>query len=539
LREQLCVGTLLLLMGGCADQGNFAKFQTDTNEQLSHMQKEIKEFQDRLSQKEKRTESLTRKLEFLKEDVSRRQAIFRETLKGSNLKAFQAMQNQIETDIHRLQIKIDGVNTQITEYQTEQQDRLVKLEEDLTQTKETLEENQKKEDLQLEPQNTSSTLQMEASKTHSENGESGSPDVSSLKSSELPVEGHIAKVSSIFFIESMLGDFGLAKLPGKGNWCKTPNRSNREYDLRNPGLLHRMINHILSGGRKTSAVELTKSAKFEFFKLTGNQFRKNELFDRFLLAVLYGLFESGAEICSYDHAILFRPVKFNLPLTTKYLIDKGGDVNGREKYNAPLTQAVEYGHQDIADLLLKNGARPLAESMVMQIKFVRAATQGNIEKMESEMAKGADPNGQNHRRDRALMESVKTGSEEGVKFLLEKGADPNLALSGREGSTPLFYIASKNKEWFVKNKGEKIIQLLLEAGAHVSVKNNKGRTPLHEAAIKNNEIAVKLLLEAGAKVEPRDDDGKTPLDYAEAGEVIKSLKEFGATENARSPKFPF
>jgi hypothetical protein len=33
-----------------------------------------------------------------------------------------------------------------------------------------------------------------------------------------------------------------------------------------------------------------------------------------------------------------------------------------------------------------------------------------------------------------------------------------------------------------------------------------------------------------SKVSPKDKFGKTPLDYAESGEVIKLLKQYGATE---------
>jgi ankyrin repeat protein/DNA-directed RNA polymerase subunit RPC12/RpoP len=80
------------------------------------------------------------------------------------------------------------------------------------------------------------------------------------------------------------------------------------------------------------------------------------------------------------------------------------------------------------------------------------------------------------------------------------------------------------------------VRLLLEKGANASAKDNKGRTPLHYAAMSGNVEIVKLLLEKGAAVNAKDYDGVTALILA-AGcgqmSVVELLLEKGADINAK------
>jgi ankyrin repeat protein len=78
--------------------------------------------------------------------------------------------------------------------------------------------------------------------------------------------------------------------------------------------------------------------------------------------------------------------------------------------------------------------------------------------------------------------------------------------------------------------GEMVLSELIAKGARVSSRDSKDRTPLHIAAEKNHLFAAQLLLKNGAKVMPRDKSGRTPLDMAESAEMIKLLKQHGATE---------
>jgi ankyrin repeat protein len=76
------------------------------------------------------------------------------------------------------------------------------------------------------------------------------------------------------------------------------------------------------------------------------------------------------------------------------------------------------------------------------------------------------------------------------------------------------------------------LKVLLQNGADVNAKNNRGRSALHYAARTGLESVNKLLLEAGANPNAKDNDGKGPVDMAkESGydDVVAILKDHGAT----------
>jgi ankyrin repeat protein len=59
-----------------------------------------------------------------------------------------------------------------------------------------------------------------------------------------------------------------------------------------------------------------------------------------------------------------------------------------------------------------------------------------------------------------------------------------------------------------------VIQLLLENGAEISAKDNKGQRALYLAAIQRRGEAVKLLIDRPADIREEDSAGCTALQYA-------------------------
>ena len=83
-----------------------------------------------------------------------------------------------------------------------------------------------------------------------------------------------------------------------------------------------------------------------------------------------------------------------------------------------------------------------------------------------------------------------------------------------------------------------VVRILIEAGANLSVSDERGRVALHWAAARNsNPAVIAALLRAGAAREARDEDGRTPLHLvAETNEspaVVAALLEAGADLEAR------
>lgn len=101
---------------------------------------------------------------------------------------------------------------------------------------------------------------------------------------------------------------------------------------------------------------------------------------------------------------------------------------------------------------------------------------------------------------------AKTGSGEKLKALLAK--EPQLLnVKNVRGSTPLHLAAI--------NPDASVIEALLSAGADVNVTDEEGFTPLHMAAFHRQADYALLLLEAGADVNAKTVYGRTPLSMAE------------------------
>ena len=137
----------------------------------------------------------------------------------------------------------------------------------------------------------------------------------------------------------------------------------------------------------------------------------------------------------------------------------------------PLQFAAQYGHKDVAELLLANKAE------------VEAKSYGDWS---------------------PLLNAVFGGHKDMVELLLAHKANVNYQESA--GRSPLHVAA--------ENGYTAIAELLLANKVHVNAKNRDGMTPLHVAVALGHKDFVELLLANKADINAKDLKGKTALAFA-------------------------
>jgi len=158
-----------------------------------------------------------------------------------------------------------------------------------------------------------------------------------------------------------------------------------------------------------------------------------------------------------------------------------------------------YGHTEIADLLLKGGAKVDKKDDNDQTPLHKTSRTDLARLL---LDKGAEVNSQDYSGQTPLHKSKLPGIAE---VLLNRGAEVNF--QDYDGQTPLHIVA----RYGMVDAAE----VLLNTGAQVNIQDNYGNTPLH-ISLQNKSVAVsKLLLNRGANVSIQNKQKKTPLDEAQ------------------------
>uniref|UniRef100_A0A2K6UYH1 2-5A-dependent ribonuclease n=1 Tax=Saimiri boliviensis boliviensis TaxID=39432 RepID=A0A2K6UYH1_SAIBB len=227
---------------------------------------------------------------------------------------------------------------------------------------------------------------------------------------------------------------------------------------------------------------------------------------------------SSRRATAEDNRLLIEAVRKGDVGLVQQLLEGGANVNFQEEEGgwSPLHNAVQMSREDIVDLLLLHGADPVLRKKNGATPFIIAAIEGNVKLLELFLSKGADVNECDFYGFTAFMEAAAYGKVKALKFLHERGADVNLRRKTREdqerlkkgGATALMDAAEEGHE--------EVLKILLdEMGADVNACDNMGRNALIRALLsshnRNVEATTHLLLDHGADVNVRGEKGKTPL----------------------------
>jgi ankyrin repeat protein len=151
------------------------------------------------------------------------------------------------------------------------------------------------------------------------------------------------------------------------------------------------------------------------------------------------------------------------------LIGKKVDVNApRVDGMTALHAAVHADRLDIADALLRAGAKAAATDRYGVTPIYLASVNGNAGMIRRLLDAGVDPNAADPGGETALMTAARTGAPAALRMLLERGATVD-AREPEFGQTALMIAVRENHD--------AAVQILLEAGASPNAQTRKGPTP--------------------------------------------------------------
>jgi cytohesin len=262
---------------------------------------------------------------------------------------------------------------------------------------------------------------------------------------------------------------------------------------------------------RNRAVELAKMVlRTNAIRLYGFKSTIHRAADAGDLAKVKTFIQEGIDVNTKVHGStpLHCAARYGHKEVAELLIAQGADVNAKDaRGRTPISLAINQGRKEIAKLLLSRSA---------DVSLHIAAYLGDLQRVQKFIDGGANVDANDRGGQTALHYAAKAGQIEVAKLLIANGADVNAG-----EWTPLQEAAIHSKE---------MVELLLAKGADI---NAGPWTALHTAASTGRKDIVELLIQKGADVNAKDGWGRNPLWYAQNKgytEIVELLRKHGAKE---------
>jgi ankyrin repeat protein len=249
---------------------------------------------------------------------------------------------------------------------------------------------------------------------------------------------------------------------------------------------------------------------------------------------------------------LFSAVDANCIDLTTQLLDQGASLDARDRLGArPLSRAAKAGHLQMVDFLLARGAPIDARNLDGATALYFAAEGSHISIVQRLIERGADVKLAGRSGISPIAAAAYAGNDIIVEALLAHGADERVP--DQTGKPPIVYAAAGARLDVVKRllardidvnarypndltllmwasgpdehapeaQAAEVVSYLLEAGAHIEDRDDRGRTALMIAAEGGHAEIASLLLAHGADPSLKDKAGKRAADLT----VLSALRE--------------
>lgn len=249
---------------------------------------------------------------------------------------------------------------------------------------------------------------------------------------------------------------------------------------------------------------------------------------------------------------LFSAVDGNCIKLATELLEHGASVDARDRLGArPLSHAARFGHLQMVDLLLARDAPINARNLAGATALFFAAERGHTAIVQRLIERGADVNFVGRSGVSPVSAAAYVGNDSIVEALLARGADERAP--DETGKPPIVYAAARARLDIVTRllarnvdinarypndltllmwasgpdkstpeaEAVRVVSYLLDSGAHIDDRDDRGRTALMIAAEGGRSGIVNLLLARGADLSLEDKGGHRAADLT----VLTSLRE--------------